>query len=133
MYSNHNLNDMLEISDNLKSIGINKIIFTGPTPRWTPALPVIVAYRLWEDTPKKTKLGLDANILDLDRHLTENFPQSKEVRYVSIIDSLCDSTGCTIYLGDDKKTGITSIDFGHLSFIASIYFVKNNLISEIIK
>lgn len=132
-YGDHNLKYMLEISDNLKSIGINKIIFTGPTPHWTPSLPIIVAYRLWEDTPQKTKFGLDTKFLDLDRHLKENFPQSKEVRYVSIIDSLCDSTGCTIYLGDDKKTGITSFDSSHLTPISSSYFVKNNLISEINK
>ena len=76
-------------------------------------------------------MGLDEVNLAIDRYIKENFPQSETIRYVSIIDSLCDSNGCVTYLGDDKKTGISSWDYGHLTPVASKFFVENSLLSEI--
>lgn len=128
----HNLTDMIEIGSKLKSIGVKKIIFTGPTPHWTPSLPEIVVHSLWNNTPQKTNIGLNERILALDKNLMNNFPQSESVRYVSIIDNFCDSTGCRIYLGDDRKTGITAADYGHLTPVASSDFVRNSLLREII-
>lgn len=129
--SGHDLNAMQLISDDLHQIGINKIIFTGPSPHWKKGLPEIVIQD-WENTPQFTNLGLDYKVVKLDREILNAFPKSSNTQYVSLINELCNESGCQIFIGNDKKLGITSWDYGHLTPIASQKIVKNKLAPLII-
>ena len=129
----HDLQSMLQISDTLKSDGVKKVIFVGPAPHWLKPLPNIVALKLWENTPAFSKYALDQKYNELDKKLNSLFPKSSERTYVSLIDSLCNSNGCSVFIGDDKKLGITSWDQGHITPIASQKFAKEVLAPEIMR
>ena len=129
----HDLQSMLQISDTLKADGVKKVIFAGPAPHWLKPLPNIIALKLWENTPAFSKYALDQNFNDLDKKLNSLFPKSSERTYVSLIDNLCNSNGCAVFLGDDKKLGITSWDQGHITPIASQKLAKEVLVPEIMR
>jgi hypothetical protein len=124
---------MNEISDNLKRAGIDKVIFAGPSPHWLKGgLPSVVAYKLFDDKPRYSFVGLDFNMKNRDALLKKNFPETPHSRYISLFDYFCREEGCLVYYGDDIKTGITTYDYGHLSTISSDNFSKDVLAKEIL-
>ncbi len=130
----HNLEDMKNISEYLLSVGVGKVVFTGPTPHWNGAgLPALVARKMLSNTPRRTFLGLDKGVLLLDREIKSKFPFSEKITYVSVIDELCNDEGCLVYFGDDVKSGLTAFDYGHLSPVTSIEFAQKKLISVLLK
>ncbi len=129
---NHNVANMALLSEQLRSIGVKKVIFTGPTPHWTTDLPKVVV-KLWDNVPRRTRIGSDSKVIELDRNLKRDFQQTDSVRFVSIVDNFCNESGCLVYLGDSIKDGITSWDYGHLTPIASLDFSKNVLVKEILR
>jgi hypothetical protein len=130
--SGHNIKSFNEIAEKLKSAGINKIIFAGPTPHWTSDLPKIILKQLWKNTPRRTFKGINLNVFINNSVLQKNFKQSDTVIYANLIDFFCNNDGCLTYIGDDKKTGITAWDYGHLSPVASDYLAKNLLVNLIV-
>ncbi len=127
-----NIDSFDEITRKLNSLGVDKIIFVGPTPHWTSNLPNIILRRLWSNTPKRTYVGIDEQVLKENTMLQERFTQSDGRIFVNLIDFFCNESGCLTYIGDDKKTGITSWDYGHLTPIASDYLAKNLLVNLIV-
>jgi peptidoglycan/LPS O-acetylase OafA/YrhL len=127
-----NIKSFSQISSVLKTMGVKKIIFTGPTPHWAYELPKIILKELWFNTPQRTLKALDPGTLTLNSSLQLNFTQTESVVYANIIDTMCNQDGCLTYIGDDKKTGITSFDFGHLTPLASDYVAKNLLVNLVI-
>lgn len=115
-----------KITARLKAWGVRKIIFMGETPHWQTDLPKLVLRKMWENTPQRSKLGLDQDVLAKNAQLQEEFHPPKSVHFVNLIDFFCNSEGCLIYL-NDKKTGITSFDYGHLTPVASLYLAENLL------
>lgn len=128
---NHDVANMINIAEELKSLGVKKIIFTGPTPHWTKDLPLIVI-RLWDQTPRFTKYGLDTKVKDLDESIKSHFPKSEHATYISLMNELCSEAGCQIYIGDDRMLGITTWDYGHLTPIASEKIARTALIPLIV-
>lgn len=124
----HDVAQMSLISAELESRGIKNIIFTGPTPHWTSDLPRIILRQLWKDTPQRTFTGVDTKVLEANRMLKSKFISSPSRRFVSIIDYFCDEKGCLTRIGSDKKYGITSWDYGHLTPVASDAFARDVLV-----
>jgi peptidoglycan/LPS O-acetylase OafA/YrhL len=126
-----NLNQRIEvfrrIAAKLESAGVGRTIFMGPSPHWTSDLPNIVIRRLWNDTPTRTLAGIDRDVLIANSRLQAEFRSSGAGVFVNLIDFFCNRSGCLTYLGGDKKTGITSWDYGHLTPVASDYLAKNLL------
>ena len=129
---NHNYASMILISEHLKSIGVKKVIFTGPTPHWIKDLPKLVVQKFFDDTPRRTFVGIDRKVLKLDMKLKADFAQSNSATFVSVIDYFCDEEGCLVYIGDDRRDGITTWDYGHLSPVASYRFARDVLAKEIL-
>jgi len=129
---NHDVDNMSSISKRLVSLGVKKVIFTGPSPHWNTYLPTMV-FKLWGNVPRKMEAGLDSNMMKLDRALKESFKQSDSSRFVSIIDNFCDESGCLVYIGDSIKDGITAYDYGHLMPAASLDFAEKVLAKEILR
>ena len=123
---------MTTIARQLKIMGVRKVVFTGPSPHWTTDLPKIVV-RLWEEIPRRTRVGLDGKVLELNTKLKNNFKPSGIAVFVSIIDHFCNSSGCLVYIGDNIEDGLTTWDYGHLSPMASAEFAKNVLAEEVLR
>ena len=121
-----------EVAIKLKDLGVKKIIFMGPTPHWTTDLPNIIVRKLWDDTPRRSFVGIDRKVLEQNSMLQKNFKNSESLIYVNIIDLFCNNEGCLTYLGEDKRNGLTAFDEAHLSPIASDYLAKNLLVQFIV-
>jgi len=128
----HDVETMSSIGSALESLGVQKVIFTGPTPHWNLDLPRVVLRKLWVDTPDRTFLSINANVLEANHALKQNFVSSRARYFVSIIDYFCDGKGCLTRIGSDRKSGITSWDYGHLTPIASEVFARDVLVPIII-
>ena len=128
----HNLEGMSAIASFLELQGVKTVIFTGPTPHWDPVLPKVMLRKLWDDTPQKTFAGVDVKLIKANVALKQNFAESPSRHFVSVIDYFCDENGCLTYIGGDRKTGITSWDYGHLTPIASNALARDVLVPLII-
>ncbi|MBK9662825.1 MAG: acyltransferase [Nitrosomonas sp.] len=128
----HNSADMDKLSRALLNIGVQKVIFTGPTPHWLPNLPSVIASRFISNTPRYALSGLDKGFLVLDERLKSETLSMPHLKYVSMIDYFCRAEGCLIYYGDNVAEGITTHDYGHLTPIASDSFAKDVLVKFVI-
>jgi len=129
----HSLNTMNQVIKKLKGIGVNKIIFTGPSPHWKPDLPKVIARKLWPKTPQRTLVGIDQEIVALNETLKLNdFKNINGVSFIDLINYFCDADGCLTYVGSDNKLGITSWDYGHLTPVASDLLARDVLANEVI-
>lgn len=129
--SDHNPAKMSLMRSKIESLGIKNIIFTGPTVHWQRDLPKIVLRDLWENSSPRTKIGIDTKISAANQTLKKEFKSSANSQFVSVIDYFCNQEGCLTYLGADRKLGITSWDYGHLTPIASNAFAKDVLVPSI--
>ena len=103
----------------------------GPTPRWRTGLPTIVARRLWRDTPRRTFVGVDPSLRMLNETLNDHFTASEDMAFIDVMGTFCDPTGCLTYVGDDRRTGLTSGDGNHLRPAASDYLARQVLVRMI--
>ena len=129
----HNVQDAKSIADKLKSIGVKHIIFTGPSPHWTSGLPKIIARKLWDSTPERTYVGIDENVIEENRTFKNGLSKIGGVTFVDLIGLLCNQNGCLTRIGDDRMTGITSFDYGHLLPVSSDYLAKKLLVPKILE
>ncbi|MDH5525743.1 MAG: acyltransferase [Nitrospirota bacterium] len=113
--SGHSPAAMREIADTLKGMGVGTVLFTGPVPHWKPSLPRLIARKLWNNTPERTLVGIDRQVIARDQALKAGFPRMEGARYVSLIDFFCNREGCLTRFGDDRVEGITTYDYGHLT------------------
>jgi peptidoglycan/LPS O-acetylase OafA/YrhL len=118
---------MQAMAQKLLRTGVKKVIFTGPAPQWKTRLPNIVMRLLWGHTPVRSFTGMDTSYLDKDKRLKADFPQSAQVKYLSLVDQFCNADGCMIYIGNDVKTGVVTWDYGHLSPVGSKYLADHAL------
>jgi len=118
-----------QIGNMLLKNGVGKVIFMGPTPHWEMDLSEIILRDLWVNTPERTFYGLDQSFVDNNKQLAEEFLSSDNGSfiYVNMIDFFCNKDGCLTRVGKDKKTDITSWDYGHLTPLASDFLAKNLL------
>lgn len=114
------------IKAKLTQLGVAKVVFTGPTPEWDSDLPKIIVRKLWNDTAHRSLEGIDATILEKDRLLKKSFNDTR-LLYVSLVDVFCSVEGCMTFIGDDRKNGITTWDYGHLTPVASDYLSRSVL------
>jgi hypothetical protein len=117
----------LMIGDRLSRLGVTRTLFLGPTPRWRTGLPTVIARRLWHDTPRRTLVGLDPSLTALDKILAEHLTTSEQMAFVDVMDVFCNPAGCLTYVGDDRRTGLTSADGNHLRPAASDYLARQRL------
>jgi peptidoglycan/LPS O-acetylase OafA/YrhL len=115
------------IADRLSRLGVTRTLLLGPTPRWRTELPTIVARRLWHDTPRRTLVGVDPSLAGIDRILAAYLAPSERMAFVDVMDVFCNSAGCLTYVGDDRRTGLTSTDGNHLRPAASDYLARQRL------
>jgi len=130
--SGHNAKHMLEIGAYLLKNGAQNVLFTGPTPHWTADLPKIMVFRLWNQPGHYSRTGVNKSVMRINAELKKQFVESPHIHFVSIIDYFCNSSGCLTYFGDNKETGLTTWDYGHLTPIASNAFARDILVPGIL-
>jgi hypothetical protein len=128
----HDLEAMYRIRAFLEAAGVRRIIFTGPGPHWYHALPDVLLAKLWPETPQYSAVALDTSFFAKDRQLALGFKPDGRSEYVSLIASFCDGARCLTRIGEDRMLGITTIDYGHLSLVASDYFARQILVQKIV-
>ena len=124
---------MNEISIILRTYGVKKILFLGPTPRWNVALPNLIARKLWLTKPVRTSIGLNRNVLEKNIELARDFPVGKDSQFVNVIGFFCNVRGCLTRTGHNIKESITTFDDGHLTPSASRYLAQNFLVPIIVE
>ena len=127
----HKADELTKLNSFLLKNGVNKVVFTGASPHWTNDLPKVILRKLWVNTPERTFVGIDDKIINENSMIKAQLLQTKNVVFVDLIGFFCDETGCLTRIGDDKKTGITSWDKGHLTPIASDYLAKHLLATKV--
>jgi len=123
----HEKTDFHEIALKLKSLGVSKVVLVGPVPQWRTELFKIVANKFWERTPERSFEDLDAKVFETDRILKSRYGSDPELTYVSPIDFFCQSEGCLLYLDGDRRDGLVTADYGHLTPRSSLYLSENLL------
>jgi peptidoglycan/LPS O-acetylase OafA/YrhL len=128
----HDIVQMKSLSEMLKTVGVDKIIFTGPSPHWNPSLPAVVARKL-PNVPERTYFGVDRGVLELDDKLKIESDKYRNFEYVSLIDFFCNVDGCLTHYSSDVAASVTTWDYGHLAPIASRHLAKEILVPSIVK
>lgn len=130
---NHQPEVLLELASRLRAMGVKKVLLAGPTPHWRQALPKLVMRKWWDNTPERTWAQLDENSMRDNQTLQRavEAQADKQTVFIDLLATLCNSQGCLTRIGADRKTGITSWDYGHLTPIASEYVARQQLVKAI--
>ena len=128
----HDAGQMVRLKDRLLALGAKRVVIVGPTPHWLGDLPNIVLRRLWPETPRRSFVGIDRSSFDTNDALRRQLPQDETVVLADATGLFCNGDGCLIYLGDDRMTGLTSWDYGHLTPPASDYLAEQLLVPLIL-
>jgi peptidoglycan/LPS O-acetylase OafA/YrhL len=122
-----------QLADLLLESGVGKVIILGPVPQWKENLPNIILRDLWDNTPERTFIGINEDIMNENSYLRTHFPNREDLNFVDVIGFFCNESGCLIRIGNNKQTGITTWDVGHMTPIASDYLAKNLLVKLIVE
>lgn len=128
----HTNENFVKVAARLKSMGVQRIIFTGPVPHWNQKLSRIVLSRFWAQTPQRTFDGLDQDMFAKNALLKKNFQGSASVVYADLTGQFCNADGCLTYIGDDRMRGLTTWDNNHFTPASSDYVAKSLLVNLIV-
>lgn len=124
--NNHDKNNYKKIVGVLADLGIRNIIIIGPVPQWEPSLPRAIALRHFDINEKVIDdASFDNQLFNTDDNMKHEFSSSSMVRYISILDFLCQREKCLAKI-DDKNTPLVW-DYGHLSLSGSEFIIKEFL------
>lgn len=128
------INNLKELARVATESGVKNVIVVGPVPRFEQSLYQLVVRKYWSQTPRRISGNLLPVPLETDKLLTQRYADGVGgFEYLSAISVFCDQDGCLTYLGDDRKTGLVTFDYGHLTSMASVFFSEKALGPLIIK
>ena len=129
----HDADVMAAFARRLESLGVKRVVFTGPVPHWKGNLPEIIVKKLWGSLPRRSFVALDSDVIADSERLNAAFVASQVARLVSPVDYFCNRDGCLLYQGDALVSGLVSKDYGHLSLSASYMFARDVLSEAIVQ
>jgi peptidoglycan/LPS O-acetylase OafA/YrhL len=129
---NHRFVQMQQIENVTKRLGAKRTLFLGPVLHWKGSLTNIVMRKLWVNTPERTFVGVDNDFVSQNLQIKQAFLKAHKNNYLDAIAVFCNHAGCLTRIGDDRKSQITTYDYGHLTPIASDYLAKNLLRNAVI-
>jgi len=120
---------IVDFLTSLRASGGSEILVVGPVPTFTAGLPALLLQEVQRnpsyELPLRSIQWVDPSSLKADRdlrNLATSFPAG--VRYLSLIDGICNADGCLIRVGDDPRTDLLVWDYGHLTRAASEFLVR---------
>ncbi|HZS40776.1 MAG TPA: acyltransferase family protein [Polyangia bacterium] len=115
--------------ERIKAAGVKRVVIAGELPMWEPTLPKVIQRSYLargEAVPARTAVGVDRRFFDVDKAFAAHFAAS-DVRFVPMMDRLCDAGGCLALVGDDLSTDLIAFDAGHLTTAGSRYVARTLL------
>lgn len=129
--SGHSVEIFRKIANQLHDDGIERVIVVGPVPHWQPYLYKIAARRGVDGFPRRLSDGLDSTALAANTAVLKQLGRDDPFMYVDAMSALCNEAGCLSYVGDDVVRGLTTFDYGHLSFAASEWLARTVLVPKL--
>ncbi len=117
----HEETDWTALAARVRERGARQVVVVGPIPQWRPSLPEIVVAQYWGRSFERVSYGLDQSLLAVDRDLKQKYAGATELRYVSMIDRLCNADGCFGAVPGSDPPELMAFDFGHLTLKGSAY------------
>ena len=139
----HATTDWPAITGRVLSLGAERVIVVGPSPRWLPSLPRVYAMHHMQDHAEYVAEGLDAGVFDEDRAVAARVAGLENVTFVSLLDQLCVSLSrrpvrrsasreggsaegakadaCLARVPGEDVLDLMALDFGHLTPKGSSY------------
>ena len=130
--SDYDATDWTELARSLKTLGVRAVLLLGPMPQWQLPLHAILARHFWPNPPVRLNKWLRSDLFEEDRVLKQRYEGSSDLRYVSMIDGLCNAEGCLTYVGPDPREDIVSFDYGHLTLSSSRYVAEHVVVPAIL-
>jgi peptidoglycan/LPS O-acetylase OafA/YrhL len=127
----HDYAKFKRIASSLNRVG-SRALLVGPVPKWTTDLPRTIVRKLWDVDSDRTFVNLMETTHKSNEDLKLKFASNKDFRFVSLIDFFCNDRGCLTRIGNDRREGIISWDYGHLTPVASDFLGKNLLASAVL-
>lgn len=121
--ADHESIDWHRLAAAAKAAGAQHVVLVGPVPQWTSDLHKLIARKYWNHTPSHIP-NLSEAIMETDGALHGLYSGAKDLEYISLIDRLCDSSGCLAYLNGDRMNGLVAQDYGHLTHAGSTYVAR---------
>lgn len=121
-YDRKNLEEIIDV---LRKQNINLVI-VGPTPQWKTDIPKIVLRRYVyfnRDVPTYLNFAIKTKIFDRDKKLINDMKNFSHIRYISLIDKLCNDAGCMIKMGESLPQDLMMFDNEHFTIRGSHYVV----------
>ncbi len=112
--------------EELRKIGIPRIIVLGPPPLWTKPLPNILFHGLrkreYAEIPEYMKEENGVPMHAVDEQM-RNLSKELGVEYISAYQEMCNQGGCRTWVNGDQRS-ITTYDNGHLTPAGSIWLIN---------
>jgi hypothetical protein len=102
----------------LHAAGVEQVLVLGQLPLWEVKLPKYVELHFLRDgleIPVRSRNGVKKESFEVDKAFKDHFANQPGARYVSLIDGLCNETGCTVLVGKDPTNDLIAFDDGHLT------------------
>lgn len=107
------------IAAHLQGLGVKTVLVSGPPPHWRPSLPFLLASRDL-GLGNRAWRGVDLAYVEYNERLVSAAAEEGSAFAVlDLMSALCDEAGCLTHIGEDRREGITSFDYGHLMPVAS--------------
>ncbi len=123
----HQQTDWDAMAARVRELGAKDVMLVGPSPQWRPSLPDVVVSQYWGRSFARVSYGLDTALPALDREMHAKYGGSTLLRYVSIIDRLCNAEGCVGAVPGSNPPELIAFDFGHLTLQGSAYVAETVL------
>jgi len=119
----NNLDKLRATIDELRKIGVSRIVLLGPVPVWKRTLPhaLINGYRFLHRLPDRLRIGISGRDED---ELMESFSKMVAVQYISAWRVLCDRDGACLTRVGPSASDVIATDMVHLSERGAIYLVN---------
>jgi peptidoglycan/LPS O-acetylase OafA/YrhL len=125
--------DLHKTINHIRGVSPNsKVVVVGGVPQWEPDLPTVLLRKKITHSdnsaltmPRATK----DKILNIDSQIG-SASNGDKVTFISAYDLLCDTKGCRVYAGYDKKIMPIAWDYGHLTENGSL-LLSNKIIENL--
>ena len=127
----HQKNDWLKTVEELKTLGVEKVIIMGPFPQWLPSLPLVYfSKHLGEEFINDERF--DQSVVENNRYLEHIHQDNHQFVFIDLFKSLCTNNeqgniSCRAKVNDE----LIAFDYGHLTTVGSDFVVKNFVLDEL--
>jgi peptidoglycan/LPS O-acetylase OafA/YrhL len=121
---NHKDTDWEALATHLRTLGAKDVVVIGPAPQWRQRLAEIVTSRYWGRNYDRVGDLLRVERASEDQFLKARYANAASLKYVSLIDALCDADTCLAVIPGSTPPELMTFDTGHFTPNASRYVAR---------